>query len=131
MDEILEQVGEFGRFQISRLAIFCCLMFPPAFHIFNMYFLAAEAPWQCVKNSTVCKLNGSFVAGDDDYDFRCKINRSEWEYADYEGPKETIISEVSRRSFQKLLSVRFLGYCLPSTKNLNNLNPFKFTIALE
>ena len=110
VDEILEQVGEFGRFQISRLAMFAFLMFPPTFHILNMYFLAAEAPWQCVKNSTACKLNGSFVAGDDDYDFRCKINRSEWEYADYEGPKETIISEVSRL-YVALKNFLVLDFC--------------------
>ena len=95
MDEILEQIGQLGRFQILRLAIFCFLMFPPTFQLLNMFFIGAEAPWQCARNSTACKLNGSFVAGDDDYDFRCKINRSEWEYADYDGPKNSIISEVS------------------------------------
>ena len=95
VDEILEQIGQMGRFQISRLAIFCFLMFPPTFHVLNMYFLAAAAPWQCVKNSTECKLNGSFVVGDKNYDFRCTINRSEWEYADYEGPKDSIISQVN------------------------------------
>ncbi len=95
VDEILEQIGQLGRFQILRLAIFCFLMFPPTFQLLNMFFIGAEAPWQCARNSTACKLNGSFVAGDDDYDFRCKINRSEWEYADYDGPKNSIISEVS------------------------------------
>ena len=35
------------------------------------------------------------MVGDADYDFRCKINRSEWEYARYEGPHESIVSEVS------------------------------------
>jgi hypothetical protein len=95
VDEILEQIGQMGRFQISRLSMFCFLMFPATFQILNMYFLAAEAPWQCVENSTECKLNGSFVVGDYDYDFRCKINRSEWEYARYEGPHDSIVSEAS------------------------------------
>ena len=93
MDEILEQIGGMGRFQITRLVMFCFLMFPPTFQFLNMYFIVAEAPWQCVNNSTECKLNGSFVVGDFDYDFRCKINRSEWEYASYEGPHNTIVSE--------------------------------------
>ena len=96
VDEILAQIGQMGRFQMSRLAMFCFLMFPPTFHLLNMFFIGAEAPWQCVKNSTVCKLNGTFAAGDDDYNFRCNISRSEWEFADYEGPKDSIISEVSK-----------------------------------
>ena len=94
VDDILEQIGQMGRYQISRLAIFCFIMLPQSFHLLNMFFVGAEAPWQCVKNSTVCKLNGSFVAGDDDYDFRCKINRSDWEFASYDGPEDSIISEV-------------------------------------
>ncbi|XP_028391757.1 solute carrier family 22 member 15-like isoform X2 [Dendronephthya gigantea] len=93
VDEILEVIGQMGRFQISRLAMFCCLVFAPTFHLLNMFFIGAEAPWQCVKNSTECKLNGTFAAGDDDYNFRCNINRSEWEFADYEGPKDSIISQ--------------------------------------
>ncbi|XP_046843149.1 solute carrier family 22 member 15-like isoform X2 [Xenia sp. Carnegie-2017] len=93
VDQILTQIGEMGRFQITRLAMFFFIMFPPTFHLLNMFFIGAEGPWKCVDNSTVCKLNGSFVAGDKHYNFRCGINRSEWEYADYEGPKETIISE--------------------------------------
>ena len=98
VDEILEQIGQLGRFQVSRLAMFCLVMFPPTFHLLNMFFLAAEPPWQCAQNSTECKLNGTFAVGDDNYDFRCNISRSEWEYADYEGPKDSIITEVSYRS---------------------------------
>ena len=95
MDEILEQIGQMGRFQISRLTMFAFLMFPPTFHLLNMFFIAAEPPWQCVTNSTECKLNGSFVPGGEGYGLRCDMNRSEWEYADYEGPKDSIVTEVS------------------------------------
>ena len=98
VDEILGQIGEMGRFQISRLAMFCFLMVSPAFQFLNMYFLAAEAPWQCVKNSTACQLNGSFTVGHPD--FRCKINRSDWEYARYEGPHDSVVSEVSYCDFR-------------------------------
>ena len=98
IDEILEQIGEMGRFQISRLAMFCLIMVAPAFQFLNMYFLAAEAPWQCAQNSTVCKLNGSFTVGHPHYEFRCKINRSDWEFAPYEGPHDSIVSEVGRFS---------------------------------
>lgn len=100
VDQILTQIGEMGRFQITRLAMFFFIMFPPTFHLLNMFFIGAEGPWKCVDNSTVCKLNGSFVAGDKHYNFRCGINRSEWEYADYEGPKETIISEVNKDKYR-------------------------------
>ena len=110
VDEILDQIGQMGRFQISRLSMFCFLMFPAIFQLLNMYYLAAEAPWQCVKNSTECKLNGSFVVGDYDYYFRCKINRSEWEYARYEGPHDSIVSEVSLdRIFLDFFSYVFLS----------------------
>ena len=95
MDEILEQIGQMGRFQISKIAMFALVIFPPTFHLLNMFFLAAEPPWQCVKNSTECKLTGSFVPGHDDYNFRCDMNRSEWEYVAYEGPKDSIVTEVS------------------------------------
>ena len=95
VEEILEQIGQMGRFQISRLTMYCFLLFPPAFQFLIMYFLAAEAPWQCVKNSTACRLNGSFVVGDPEYDFRCKINRSDVEFARYEGPHDSLVSEVS------------------------------------
>ena len=95
MDEILEQIGQMGRFQITRLAMFCVLMFPPTIHLLNMFFIAAEPPWQCVENSMECKLNGSFVPGDEDCGKRCEMNRSEWEYAKYDGPKDSIVTEVS------------------------------------
>ena len=91
-----EDWGEMGRYQISRLTMYCFLMFAPTFQYLNMYFLAAEAPWQCAQNTTVCKLNGSFTVGDPDYDFRWEINRSDWEFALYEGPHDSRVSEVSR-----------------------------------
>lgn len=92
---MLQRIGQMGRFQISRFAMYSLMMFALTFQYLNMFFLAAEPPWKCVENSTACKLNGSFVVGDADYDFRCKINRSEWEYARYEGPHDSIVSEVS------------------------------------
>ena len=95
VDEILEDIGQLGRFQISRLAMFCLVAIPPTFQLLNMFFIGAEAPWQCVANSTKCVLNGTFAAGDPNYDFRCKLNRSDWEYTTYEGPRTSIISEVS------------------------------------
>ena len=95
VDEMLERVGQMGRFQTTRLAMYFLILCAPTFQFLNMFFLAAEPPWQCVRNSSACKLNGSFMVGDADYDFRCKINRSEWEYARYEGPHESIVSEVS------------------------------------
>ena len=95
VDEILEQIGQMGRFQISRLAMCCFLLMPATFQYLNVYFIVAEAPWQCVKNSTACQLNGSFMVGHPHYDFRCKINRSDWEFARYEGPHDSIVSEVS------------------------------------
>ena len=95
VDEILEQIGQMGRFQISRLVMYCFLLIPGAVQYLNVYFLVAEAPWQCVENSRACQLNGSFTVGDPDYDFRCKINRSDWEFSRYEGPHDSIVSEVS------------------------------------
>ena len=100
VDEMLEDVGQLGRFQISRLAMFCLIVFAPTFQLLNMVFIGAEAPWKCAANSTRCTLNGTFVAGDEDYDFRCNLNKSDWEYASYEGPSTSIISEVGlTRSF--------------------------------
>lgn len=95
VDAMLEDVGQMGRFQISRLLMFCLLVVPPTFQLLNMFFIGAEAPWKCAVNSARCNLNSTFAAGDEDYDFRCKLNKSDWEYATYEGPRTSIISEVS------------------------------------
>ena len=82
VDEALEKVGTFGRFQILLLLFSNCLRWVwSGWPILVMTFLSAEPPWRCVANSTVCTLSGVINIGDDDYDKRCNMSRTEWEFS--------------------------------------------------
>ena len=82
VDEALEKVGTFGRFQILLLLFSNCLRWVwSGWPILVMTFLSAEPSWRCVANSTVCTLSGAINVGDDDYDKRCNMSRTEWEFS--------------------------------------------------
>ncbi|RMX49476.1 hypothetical protein pdam_00017630 [Pocillopora damicornis] len=82
-DDVLEEVGSFGWFQIRLLILFnllSALLFGWAVMVTGI--ITAEPPWKCVQNSSVCTFGGSFYSGDEHYDHRCNISRSEWEFED-------------------------------------------------
>lgn len=82
IDEILDHVGEFQRFQWI-LAVACCMMtFAVNYQVLIMSFAADNPRWKCVDNSRLCTYNGTL--GPYDYK-RCSLPRSEWEYTK---PKE-------------------------------------------
>ena len=92
-EQALDKVGGFGRYQIRLVAIgsyailFCSLV------LMVMTFSTAEPPWRCTANSTSCTLNGTFKAGDTNYDHRCNIPRSDWEFV-VQGDFDSIVTEV-------------------------------------
>ncbi|XP_065661825.1 organic cation transporter-like protein isoform X3 [Hydra vulgaris] len=78
IDEVLEQIGQIGKFQIFVLILFSLLYMPPAFQAFNIVFLADSPKWQCTGISQECNSTNLFSA---DNDKRCKLNRSSWKYS--------------------------------------------------
>jgi len=82
LDDILPLVGEFGKFQIILNIFLCILQFPGIMLIFLPYFSQHSPSWKCVQGSTVCTLNGTFDRTDANYDKRCDMARSEWEYTE-------------------------------------------------
>ena len=76
-DEILPYVGEFGRFQIILLSMFCFALTPMTFHTLIMYFAALNPAWECVPGDSICTTNGTFLA---DNNARCSMPRESWRY---------------------------------------------------
>ena len=92
MDEVLPLVGEFGKFQILLEIAFSIMIFPGSMLVLIPYFSQHIPPWKCSRNSTICPYNGTFSSHDKLYKSRCKMPRSEWEYAK---PKDySIITQV-------------------------------------
>ena len=78
IDKILKIVGEFGRYQWLLESLFCVMIIPGAFVILIMYFAALTPTWECVTNSTICLLNGTFT---NENKYRCDIPRTEWKFS--------------------------------------------------
>ncbi|XP_032240300.2 organic cation transporter protein isoform X1 [Nematostella vectensis] len=82
IDEVLEEIGSMGRYQIRLVFIFCYFgFFVVGFQTMLMTFITGEPGWQCVENSTVCNVTGVHRPGGDHYKLRCDLPRSDWEFA--------------------------------------------------
>ena len=102
-DDVLEEVGSFGWFQIRLLILFnllSALLFGWAVMVTGI--ITAEPPWKCVQNSSVCTFGGSFYSGDELYDHRCNISRSEWEFED---DMTTVVTEVKKKLINDILNI--------------------------
>ena len=85
IDQVLEQIGSMGRYQIRFISAICYLgFFISGFQTMIMTFIATEPGWRCVTNSTLCNATGVYRPGDVGYNDRCdrKLPSSEWEYED-------------------------------------------------
>lgn len=85
VDGVLEKIGTLGWFQIRMIATFSFIaFFNHGFQVMLPIIIAAEPPWRCAANSTVCNLTGEFKPGDKHYDFRCgdQVSRQDWEFTD-------------------------------------------------
>ena len=78
IDEVLEQIGQIGKFQIIVLILFSLLYMPPAFQAFNIVFLADSPQWKCTGTNQECNSTILYEAFDE---ARCKIDRSSWKYS--------------------------------------------------
>jgi len=54
IDEMLDLVGPFGKFQKLVNFLLCVMTAPPIFQIMIMSFAADQPPWQCNSNSSLC-----------------------------------------------------------------------------
>jgi len=106
IDHFLKKIGQLGPFQIRVLALFLLIFFPVTYQTLVMVFVAYEPPWMCTTNSTACllpnatgrELFSTATKPVELYTRRCKLDRSDWKFADpdlYEGPRKTIVTEVS------------------------------------
>ena len=93
MDELLEEIGAFGKAQVLLLIIFVLMIIPAAYQVFIMVFIGANPPWICASNSTECIHKGVVTPGDDFYHARCTMNPDSWTYT--ESRKYSIITEVT------------------------------------
>lgn len=85
VDQVLEKIGEFNKFQWILLGIFGYSVFAiGAFPIMIVTFITAEPDWQCVKgyNSSICNFTTSIGLTSDDYKARCDMPREAWTYVD-------------------------------------------------
>jgi hypothetical protein len=94
VDQVIEKIGSFGRYQIRLFAIMGFMkIFGDGFQIMIPTFLSSEPPWKCVENSTVCNVTGGSISlGNELYSLRCGLPRSEWEFDTSEFT--SIVSEV-------------------------------------
>ena len=92
-EQAIEKLGGFGWFQMKIILIISYPMIFANMVLMVMTFSTAEPPWRCTANSTSCTLNGTFKAGDTNYDHRCNIPRSDWEFV-VQGDFDSIVTEV-------------------------------------
>ena len=79
IDEMLEIVGEYGRFQKMINVILCVFTLPSFYHVMLAFFAAHDPEWKC-KANTSCEAqygNGTFESAKN---FRCSFDRTEWTY---------------------------------------------------
>ena len=80
LDDALPYVGELGKYQVMLISIMALTVLVTGFPVLIMVFAGDNPPWQCETNSTVCKLNGTFKSGENKYEARCSMPRSEWKF---------------------------------------------------
>ena len=100
VDQVLERVGSFGLYQIRLLCVLSFLIWVPnGFQVMLLTFIGAEPGWKCVTNSTKCNRIGTFSVGDDIYQQRYSMNRSDWTFTN---EFTSIVTEVSAMHFSPI-----------------------------
>ena len=112
IDEILPYVDEFGKYQIFFNAILCLLKIPTGNALMMPYFTHKNPPWRCVTGSnSSCNLNGTFSPSSKDYQYRCSIPRSDWQYT--QAKEYSIVTQVcGNRAFPFACTAQIAGQVL-------------------
>lgn len=79
MDDILIQVGEFGRFQILMQTIYSLIKLPHRFQALITYFATLPSTWVCLTSEGVCDKNATYAA---DNTLRCTLPRNAWSHTE-------------------------------------------------
>ena len=82
VDEILEEIGPLGKFQIRTVIVTGWMEFCMALFVLAPTFLAGDPGWKCKSNTTGCNFTGNYLNGMDEFKERCNIKRDDWEYLD-------------------------------------------------
>ena len=85
IDQVLDKIGEFDKFQWLMLAIFGYAEFAlGGFSVMIVTFITAEPNWQCVKgyNSSICNFTKSIGLTSKHYKDRCDMPREAWTYVE-------------------------------------------------
>ena len=118
VDEVLNQIGGYGKYQILMLQFVGFIEFGlSSFNVMIITFIAGEPTWECVSNSTVCNMTGTIDTTSDDYKARCDMPRSEWKFSD---TYTSVVSEVGKMYCHAILHIFHDIYL--AVKN-NNFNP--------
>ena len=83
VDQMLEKIGSFQRYQWMLLSIFGYVMIVASgFPIMIVTFITAEPDWICVKgyNNSVCSFTEPITLTGKNYNARCSMPREAWTY---------------------------------------------------
>ena len=85
VDEMLEQIGSFGRYQWILLSI-CgyAMIVATALPTMIASFITAEPDWICVKgyNNSACNFTEPITLTSENYNARCSMPREAWIYVE-------------------------------------------------
>ena len=82
VDDILQEIGQYGIYQMFLVGIFCFLIIPSTYQTLIMSFIGNNPTWRCALNNTQCNstTNKVFDKNHEFYEARCSMDRSSWEY---------------------------------------------------
>jgi len=82
VDEIFEQIGACGRYQLIQAFALSLLNVPIAFPLFLIYFTGHSPNWRCVNGTNLpCNFTGEISPADvNRFALRCSMPRQSWEY---------------------------------------------------
>lgn len=97
VDEYLLYVGQFGKFQILLVLLFCLIIIPSTYQTLIMSFVGSNPSWRCsgqhmgsnatTGNTTTlwnatseCTIKGEITNSHASYEDRCSMKRSSWEF---------------------------------------------------
>lgn len=145
VDSVLRRIGQFGPYQIRILALFTFIFFPITYQTLIMVFVAYEPPWMCAKHSVTCLESNNSSPNSSSvesavyststkpkqlYERRCSLKRSDWKFAEYdlyEGPHETIVTEVKTRFVVTMKLMLKAEFGRESKKTCNRMSPRPYT----
>ena len=110
VEEMLDTVGGYGKFQKMINLLFCLMTIPSFTHVMITYFTAHTPSWICKTNSTRCQGNTSLPGVDQS---RCSMTRKDWSYVatkHYSIVTEWSIDCESAWLKELVMSIFFLGW---------------------